>query len=115
MHEFSLAGEVIRLVEFEAEKNKAVSVSEITIEVGNMSGVDADAFETAIQLLSEKSILDKTEIKIIRICGKGVCPSCGNEFEMKNRVDTCPECQMFPNEIKGGHEFRVVSLVIDEE
>jgi Zn finger protein HypA/HybF involved in hydrogenase expression len=30
-------------------------------------------------------------------------------------MDTCPECNSFPSEIKGGNEFRVVSLMIEEE
>ena len=30
------------------------SVSEITIEVGNMSGVEADAFESALGLLERR-------------------------------------------------------------
>jgi len=115
MHEFSLAGEVIRLAEYEAEKNKAVSVSEITIEVGNMSGVEADAFESALGLLREKSILEKALIRIVKIRGRGICPSCKTEFEMNSRIDTCPECNEFPSGIKGGHEFRVVSLVIEED
>jgi hydrogenase nickel incorporation protein HypA/HybF len=115
MHEFSLAGEVIKLAEYEAEKNNALSVSEITIEVGNMSGVEAEAFESALGVLREKSILEKAFINIIKIKGKGICPSCKKEFEMKNRVDTCPECHEFPSEINGGYEFRVVSLLIEQE
>ena len=29
---------------------------------------------------------------------------------MNQRMDTCPECGSFPSEIRGGNEFRVVSL-----
>jgi hydrogenase nickel incorporation protein HypA/HybF len=115
MHEFYLAKEVIKLAEHEAKKNNAVSVSEITIEVGNMSGVEADAFESALGLLSEGSILDKTSFNIVRLKGKGVCDSCTQEFEMNKRMDTCPQCHSFPSEIRGGNEFRVVSLMIEED
>jgi hydrogenase nickel incorporation protein HypA/HybF len=115
MHEFSLAEEVIKIARQEAEKNKALAVSEITIEVGNMSGIEPDTFESALSLLSEGSILENTFINILRIKGKGICIACGKEFEMDRRVDTCPECHSFPSEIKGGNEFRVVSLVIEEE
>ena len=48
MHEFSMAIEVISLAQREAAKNKANSIVEITIEVGVLSGVDADAFESAL-------------------------------------------------------------------
>jgi hydrogenase nickel incorporation protein HypA/HybF len=115
MHEFSLAGEVIKLACDEAEKHNALTVSEITIEVGNFSGVEAEAFESALGLLSEDSILEKARLNIVRIKGKGICPACYKEFEMDQRMDTCPECNLFPSEIKGGNEFRVVSLMIEEE
>ena len=69
MHEFSLAGEVIKIAQFEAEKNKARSVGEITIEVGNMSGIETEAFESALGILSEGSVLEKACLNIVRIKG----------------------------------------------
>lgn len=101
MHEFSLASEVIKLAETEAEKNGARSVSEITIEVGSMSGVEPEPFESALKLLSEGSILKNSNLIILRIMGKGFCISCKHEFEMDQRMDTCPKCGSFPSEIKG--------------
>lgn len=115
MHEFSLAGEVVKLAQQEAVKHNALTVSEITIEVGNFSGVEAEAFESALGLLSEGSILEKSHLNIVRIKGKGICHACNKEFEMDQRIDTCPGCNTSPSEIKGGNEFRVVSLMIEEE
>jgi hydrogenase nickel insertion protein HypA len=82
MHEFSLATEVIKIAESEAVKNKALAVSEITIEVGNLSGIEAEAFESALGLISEGSVLEKARLNIVKTSGK---------------------------------EFRVVSLMIEEE
>ncbi len=115
MHEFSLATEVIKLAECEAKKNKALAVSEITIEVGNFSGVEVEAFKSALDLISEGSILEKSRLNIIKTKGKGICPVCDKEFEMDQRFDSCPQCNSFPSEITGGNEFRVVSLLIEEE
>lgn len=114
MHEYSLAGEVLKIAGEEAAKHNARLVSEITIEVGDLSGVDTLAFQSAMELLSEGSILNKTRLNIIRIKGKGLCRSCNLEFEMDHRIDTCPACSSFPSEIRGGYEFRVVSLTIEE-
>jgi hydrogenase nickel incorporation protein HypA/HybF len=114
MHEFSLASEVVKIAGEEAAKNNARLVSEISIEVGDLSGVDTGAFQSAMEILSEGSILDKARLNIIRIKGKGFCRSCDLEFEMDHRIDTCPVCSSFPAEIRGGHEFRVVSLTIEE-
>jgi hydrogenase nickel incorporation protein HypA/HybF len=115
MHEISLAGEVVKLVQYEAEKNKARTVSEITIEVGNFSGVEALAFEEALGLVSQGSILEKAILNIVRIKGRGVCHACEKEFDMDQRTDTCPGCDSFPSEIRGGNEFRVVSLLIEQD
>jgi hydrogenase nickel incorporation protein HypA/HybF len=115
MHEFSLAGEVIRLTESEADRNDAISVSEITIEVGDFSGVQVEAFRSAIEILTEKSRLRKTSLNIIRKKGRGICQGCKQEFEMEQRIDTCPLCGAFPSEISGGYEFRVVSLVVEKD
>lgn len=115
MHEFSLAGEVIRLAEKEAHKHAALSVTEITIEVGNFSGVEADTFREALGLLAEGSVLGNASIIILRTTGKGFCNTCGLEFEMEHRIDACPECNSFPSQIKGGNEFRVVSMMIEND
>ena len=91
----------------------ATLVSEITIEVGNFCGVEVEAFKSAIALLSEGTVLDKAELNIVRIKGRGLCHSCGQEFEMDQRMDTCTVCNSFPAEIRGGNEFRVVSIMIE--
>jgi hydrogenase nickel incorporation protein HypA/HybF len=113
MHEFSLAIEVINLAQREVERNMAEKIQEMTIEVGYLSGVEADAFESALELLVKESILENANINIIRTSGKGKCNTCDYEFEMKYRMATCPKCKCFPSEIIGGEEFRVVSLVVE--
>lgn len=113
MHEFSLAIEVIDLAQREAEKSRAKSIQEINIEVGDLSGVEADAFESALGLLIKDSILDHATVNILRIPGKGRCNGCKYDFEMNHRMATCPKCQCFPSEIKGGDEFRVMSLLVE--
>jgi hydrogenase nickel incorporation protein HypA/HybF len=113
MHELSLATEVINLAEREAKKAIALSIREITIEVGDLSGVEADAFEAALGLISRDSVLDKSRIRIIMTPGKGRCIACNYEFEMNHRMATCPKCKAFPSEVHGGQEFRVLSMEIE--
>jgi hydrogenase nickel incorporation protein HypA/HybF len=113
MHEFSLAVEVINLVQHEAERRSARSIQEISIEVGDLSGVEADSFESALELLVKDTCLDKAIITIKRIPGIGKCNGCNAEFEMNHRMDVCPICRCFPSEISGGQEFRVVEMVVE--
>lgn len=115
MHELTLAGEVIKIAEDEAKKNHALSVTEITIEVGSLSGIEVEAFEFALSILKEDSLLEKAHLNIVRINGTGICSDCGREFEMSRRMDRCPACNSYPSEIRGGTEFRVVSIIIEED
>ena len=113
MHELSLALEVIDMAQRETTKNSLTSVLEILIEVGVLSGVEADAFEMAMKMASKDSILEGASINIVRIPGKGRCVDCRQDFPMENPLATCPECHGLPDEIIRGREFRVVSLVAE--
>jgi hydrogenase nickel incorporation protein HypA/HybF len=111
MHELSLALEVIDLAAREAEKNEVTVIREIMIEIGDLSGVEAEAFELALELLVKDSVLEKASRKIIRTPGIGKCLTCDLEFEMKQMLTTCPVCLCYPSEITGGREFRVLSII----
>jgi hydrogenase nickel incorporation protein HypA/HybF len=111
MHELSLALEVIELAQREAGRNGVSSIQEIRIEVGRLCGVEADAFQSALELIVKDTMLENAIIDMIRTPGKGKCNACNLEFEMENRLDMCPGCKCFPSEISGGQEFRVLSLV----
>jgi len=110
MHELSLALEVIDMAGREAEKNDVTIIREIVIEIGYLSGVEANAFELALDLLVKDSILENAVKQIIRTPGKGRCMACDLEFEIKQMLSACPECHCYPSEISGGREFRVVSI-----
>jgi len=112
MHEFSLALEVVSLAGRELARQEARSIMEIIIEVGDLSGVEADAFESALGLLTRDSVLENAGIRIRRTQGTGKCIGCNLEFVMHNRMDACPQCNCFPSEITGGKEFRVVSMKV---
>ncbi|MFZ4523237.1 MAG: hydrogenase maturation nickel metallochaperone HypA [Bacteroidales bacterium] len=113
MHELSLAMEVIELAEREAGKNGVTNITEIVIEVGDLSGVEADAFQSALELMVKDTILDHALLTLERTPGMGWCNNCKVEFIMNNRLDNCNLCKCFPSEMTGGKEFRVVSILAE--
>jgi hydrogenase nickel incorporation protein HypA/HybF len=113
MHELSLALEVIELAQREADKNGVSTIQEILIAVGDLSGVEGDIFQSALEMVVKDTILEGAKLNINRIPGKGKCNTCQQEFIMNNRLDICPGCQSFPSEITGGQEFRVLSLIAE--
>jgi hydrogenase nickel incorporation protein HypA/HybF len=111
MHELSLATEVISLVTREAEKHRVTEIREVMIEVGDLSGVEVEAFGLALELIVRGTLLEQAKMNLVQKPGKGRCNTCKSEFEMKHLTDGCPQCGSFPAEITGGREFRVVSMV----
>jgi hydrogenase nickel incorporation protein HypA/HybF len=113
MHELSMAMEVIELVQHEADKNGVSDIEEILIEVGDLCGVEADIFQSALEMVVKDTLLENASVRIIRTPGKGKCSTCNMEFEMKNRLDFCPDCGCFTSEVSGGQEFRVLSILAE--
>ena len=113
MHELSLAYEVIELAKREIVKNKVTTIFEMEIEVGDLSGVDADAFQSALEMIAKGTLLEHTLFHINRQSATGRCSTCYLEFEMRERMASCPTCHRFPSQISGGDNFRVTSILAE--
>jgi len=113
MHELTLAMAIVELAEGEAEKNNATSVQGIDLEVGVLSGVEADALEFAFLLAVKNTSLKHATLNIIRTLGLGRCHVCSRNFVMNEICTPCPECNMPAGKIIEGQELRIVSLVVD--
>lgn len=106
-----MAWEVIELTKREAERHGVKAIQEVEIEVGDLSGVEADAFQSALELITANTILDSAIIKINRTSGAGFCSGCNRDFPVRHRMATCPECGNYPSRVEGGREFRVLSIL----
>jgi len=113
MHELSLAMEVIELAEKEAEKNRVSVILEMEIEVGDLSGVEAETFRSALEMIVRDTILENTQINVVRTPALGYCSNCNNEYEMRERLAACPLCRAYPSAIRGGQDFRLVSILAE--
>jgi hydrogenase nickel incorporation protein HypA/HybF len=113
MHEFSLAQNIIEIVEETVAKNNAGKVSAIELEIGTLSGVEIPALDMALESLQPGSVIEGAEIAKQIIKGKAKCPSCLHEFEPDDYFAACPVCGNFGTEIIKGKELRVKSIIAD--
>jgi len=113
MHELSLAMEVVDLASREASGNNINNILSIRIEIGDICGVDADVFRSALEIASHHSILEHAEIEIIRTPGKAICRECTGEVLVTELLSVCPRCGIIPEIITGGKEFRVLSMLAE--
>ena len=113
MHEFSLAQNIIEIVEETVVKNKVSKVSCIELEIGTLSGVEISALDMALESLQPGTIIEGAEIMKQIISGKAKCTNCQHEFEPEDIFAVCPVCGNFAADIIKGKEFRVKSITAE--
>ncbi len=113
MHEFSLAQNIIEIVDEALKKNGAVKAVEVQLEVGTLSGVEIPALEMALESLKPGSVMEFTKVKLIITRAKAVCRNCREKYHPEDLYSPCPKCSSFGPEIIAGKELLVKSIVAE--
>ncbi len=112
MHELSLVMSIIDIAEQQAKKANAVSVDEIELDIGELSGIEEQAFDFAWQQAIKDTVLSCAERVINKIPGEALCMECDALFPVHQLYDACPVCGKHFITIQKGKELRVKSLVV---
>ena len=112
MHELSIAMGIVKIAESETAKANAERVECVELEIGTLAGVEFEALEFVWPSAVKNTVLDKAELKIQRIKGRGRCADCDHEFQLENHFDPCPKCNSFLKHVIRGKELRVKALEV---
>ena len=110
MHELSLACSVVELVEKELALHGGGSVRCIEITIGDLSGVDNDAFLFSLNMVLERSAFAGARVKPLAVCGV-----CGESFSPVSLYASCPKCGSYKTRLVSGQEFRLASLIVETD
>jgi hydrogenase nickel incorporation protein HypA/HybF len=110
MHEFSIAQNIVEIVEDTIHRNRLTRIEEIELEVGELSGIEITAMETALECLLPGSLLENAKVNITIIKGIMRCRQCNHEFASNDMLLPCPNCQSLGSQIIAGKELRVKSI-----
>ena len=114
MHELSLAGGVLRLVEDAARREGFARVSRLHLEAGALSGVEVRSLRFALESLQPGSVLEGAELQIDEPPASAWCLRCSAPVTITSRVDPCPQCGGHQIQPTGGTELRVVDLWVHD-
>jgi hydrogenase nickel incorporation protein HypA/HybF len=113
MHEFSRTSQIVEAVLSEAEKEHAVKVIEVELEIGDLTFLGIEQVRFAYKILTDKTIAENSKLKIDKIPGRGRCDSCGydgplsylddEQFHIIVPTFNCPRCGE-PLSISAGRE-----------
>jgi len=122
MHELSMADAMVKTVLDVAKENNAQEITEVTIEVGELTMLNPEQLKFMIEVLSENTLLEGAEIRIDTIPIEIECKSCdyvgaikSDELDHYVTIVNCPECQKRDLEIIKGRECTVKSIKIEKE
>ena len=110
MHELSLAGGILRVVEDAAERETFTRVSLLRLEAGALSGVDVHALRFALESMVHDTYLQDARIEIDEPPGQAWCLPCGQTVSLAQRGDPCPSCGHYQLQATGGTELKVLDM-----
>ncbi|MEW5886656.1 MAG: hydrogenase maturation nickel metallochaperone HypA [Pseudomonadota bacterium] len=115
MHEASLAGGVLQLVDDCAQREGFARVLELRLEVGQLAGVDVAALRFALDCIAPGTRLEGARIELLETPGQAWCLGCSTRVPIAQRGDPCPVCSSYQLEPTGGMELRVLDLQVSDD
>ena len=113
MHELSIAMNIVEIVEENARKEGAKTVTEIELEIGTLSGVVLEALEFAMDSAIKETMLENATVKLTIVNGKAKCTECGIVFDTDTAFTPCPGCGNPFSDIVQGKELIVKKLKVE--
>ena len=114
MHELSLAGGILQLVEDAAQREGFARVTVLRLEAGALSGVEVRALRFALDAIRPGTVLAEARIDIDEPASQAWCLGCNQHVPIFSRLDNCPQCGGARLQPVGGTELRVVDLMVDD-
>ena len=113
MHEMSLAENVLELILESAREQHFTRVKTITLEIGQLAAVEADALRFCFEAVTRDSLAENAELIIVEIIGVGHCRACGATVTMPEKYGFCTNCDSPQLDIVSGDEMRVKELTVE--
>lgn len=111
MHELGIVFHIIKVVERVAEENKLTSVSQVSLELGEVSGVIqkelTDCWKWAVK---KTELLKDAELLIETIPAVTFCESCRKTYETVSYGRICPYCQSERTCLAQGNEINLKEI-----
>ena len=115
MHEASAAESILRIADSEARARGANRVTKIRLVIGEATGYMEESLAFFIGQLAKGGPSEGAALEIEYVKTRLRCSSCGEEYDRKGWVLSCPRCGG-PGSLTGsGDEFYVDSIEIEGE
>ncbi len=115
MHEWSLACQLVREAESEAERRRAVKVHALTVSVGKLTGVVPELLIRAYDMARVGTLLEGAELDVHVQPVRGLCGQCGQESVLDGFGLVCPSCGALGLEVLSGDDILLTKMDLEVE
>lgn len=112
MHEMSLAEGVRQIIEDAARAQNFSKVTVVWLEIGQLSGVEAEAMAFCFDVVVRGSLAEGARLEIVNTPGQGWCMECADSVPLQEVYGECPRCGGHQVQVTGGTEMRVKELEV---
>jgi hydrogenase nickel incorporation protein HypA/HybF len=114
MHEVGIASEILRASHAEAARRPGARLVAVTVRIGVLAGVDAEALRFAWDVMSQQAEHDPVTLQIEMMPRRNRCQPCGCEFVTEMYSEPCPECSSENSTLLSGDEMQLASVEVEE-
>lgn len=114
MHEASLAGGILQLVEEAAQRENFRRVSLLRIEVGQLANVELSALQFSLMAIAPGTVLNEARFEFEQPEGQAWCMACSLTVAMPERGCACPQCGGYQLQPTGGTSLRVIDMLVQD-
>ncbi len=115
MHEASLAGGILKLVEDTARREGFRRVTVLRLEVGKLAGVELRALRFSLEAIAPGTHLEGARLEFEEPAGQAWCLSCSQTVLLAARGMACLQCGGYQLQPTGGTELRVIDMLVADE
>ena len=111
MHELGYAIELIRTLEDFMEENNLTDIHEVTLTVGEATGiVPRFMHECWPAAIEDSEKIKDCKLNINWIVSVGECHNCEKQFNIAENHRRCPYCGCEDYDTKTGYEFEITEI-----
>lgn len=111
MHELGIVFHIAKIVEDVALKNNVKKISQVTLEIGEVSSIVSDYLVDCWKWNAKKSeLLEDSELVIIPIKAITHCTKCQKDYETITYGKECPYCGSKETFLKQGNETNIKNI-----
>ena len=114
MHELSLAGGILKIVENTARREAFTRVTALRLEAGPLAGVEVRALRFALEALAPGTLLAGARIDIDTPPAQAWCMACAATVSISARGDPCELCGTYQLQATGGDELRIIDMMVED-